>query len=298
MSPFQSLDECLVSAVPSSGAEPGPSPLHKTIKPVSDETESADFGFLARVRSSLEWIGELGVFTTRLVRSAFSPPFHFEELFQQMHEVGTRSLPLVVLASAATGVVLSLQMRESLARFGAKSLLPVVIVMTIIKESGPIITALVVCGRVGAGIGAQLGSMKVTEQIDAIEASAVNAFKLLVVTRVAACVLMLPLLTIVADFSGIMVGWLANNLIEHVSLVPFLADGFKQVTFKDLLPATLRTALFGFIIGLLGCFQGMRTTGGTEGVARSATSAVVLSSLFVIVADVWLVRLIQVLFQP
>lgn len=262
------------------------------------QTEQAASSPAIQIRGFLEWIGELGVFTARLMKSVFTRPFHFQELFQQMHEVGTRSLPLVVLASAATGVVLSLQMRESLVRFGAKSLLPVIIVLTIIKESGPIITALVVCGRVGAGIGAQLGSMRVTEQIDAIEASAVNSFKLLVVTRVVACVLMLPLLTIVADFSGILVGWLANTLVDPVSLAPFLADGFKQVTFQDLLPATLRTAIFGFIIGLVGCFQGMRTTGGTEGVARAATSSVVLSSLFVILADVWLVRLIQILFRP
>jgi len=262
------------------------------------EAEREPSGGEARIQSFLEWFGELGAFTARLVKSSFSRPFHTGELLQQMHEVGTRSLPLVVLASAATGVVLSLQMRESLARFGAKSLLPMVVVLTIIKESGPIITALVVCGRVGAGIGAQLGSMKVTEQIDAIEASAVNSFKLLVVTRILACILMLPLLTIVADFSGILVGWLANTLIEHVSLLRFLEDGFKQVTFLDLIPATARTAVFGFIIGLIGCFQGMRTTGGTEGVARSATSAVVLSSLFVILADVGLVRLIQIAFQP
>jgi len=272
--------------------------LSRKSEPTVMETEQASSAGGARALAFLEWFGELGVFTSRLVRSTLTPPYHFQELFQQMHEIGTRSLPLVVLASAATGVVLSLQTRESLVRFGAKSLLPVVIVMTIIKESGPIITALVVCGRVGAGIGAQLGSMKVTEQIDAIEASAVNSFKLLVVTRVAACVLMLPLLTIVADFSGILVGWLANTLIEHVSLVPFLADGFKHITFQDLIPATVRTAVFGFIIGLMGCFQGMRTSGGTEGVARSATSAVVLSSLFVIIADVGLVRLIQILFRP
>ena len=247
----------------------------------------------------LGWLGELACFTGRLCRSTALPPYQWRELLQQMHEVGTRSLPLVVLASAATGVVLSLQTRDSLVRFGAKSLLPVILILTIIRESGPIITALVVCGRVGAGIGAQLGAMKVTEQIDAIEASAVDSFKLLlVVTRVVACVLMLPLLTIVADLSGILVGWLANNLVEPVSLFPFLADGFKQVTFQDLLPATLRTAIFGFIIGLVGCFQGLRTAGGTAGVARSATSAVVLSSLFVILADVWLVRVLQLVFQP
>ena len=292
------MDLRAASFVLSCPAESSLSILNKKVEPMPKRTELAGSSDETQAPSFLEWIGELGVFTVRLVRSALAPPHHFQELFQQMHEVGTRSLPLVVLASAATGVVLSLQMRESLARFGAKSLLPVVIVLTIIKESGPIITALVVCGRVGAGIGAQLGSMKVTEQIDAIEASAVNSFKLLVVTRVVACVLMLPLLTIVADCSGILVGWMANTMIEHVSLIPFLADGFKQVTFQDLIPATLRTAIFGFIIGLLGCFQGMRTTGGTEGVARSATSAVVLSSLFVIVADVWLVRLIQIVFRP
>lgn len=249
----------------------------------------------SRLLSFLEWFGDLGAFTGRLAKAAFSRPFHGRELLDQMHEVGSRSLPLVVLASVSTGIVLSLQTRESLVRFGAKSLLPVVIALTILKESGPIITALVVCGRVGAGIGAQLGSMKVTEQIDAIEASGVNAFRLLVVTRVLACLLMLPLLTVVADASGILSGWAANTLIEHVSLSRFLADGLKGITFRELVPATLRTAVFGFIIGLIGCFQGFRTTGGTEGVARSATSAVVLSTLFVILADVGLVRLIQVL---
>lgn len=248
------------------------------------------------ILSFFEWFGELGVFALRLLRSTVTPPYYFRELFKQMDEIGTRSLPLVVLAGAAVGVVLSLHTRESLVRFGAKSLLPVVMVFSIIKESGPIITALVVSGRVGAGIGAQLGSMKVTEQIDAIEASAINSYKLLVVTRVVACILVLPLLTIVADFSGIMMGWLANTMIEPVSLTRFLSDGFKRVTFQDLLPSTLRTAVFGFVIGLLGCYQGMRTTGGTEGVGRSATSAVVLSSLFVIVADVVLVRLIQIVF--
>ncbi|MBK8793475.1 MAG: ABC transporter permease [Holophaga sp.] len=262
------------------------------------KTPQQGFGGLGSIPSFLEWFGELGCFVGKFVRSTFSRPFHFQALLQQMHEIGTRSLPLVVLASASTGVVLSLHTRESLVRFGAKGLLPVVIVMTIIKESGPIITALIVCGRVGAGIGAQLASMKVTEQIDAIEASGINAFRLLVVTRILACILMLPLLTIVADLSGILVGWLANTLVEHVSLVRFIQDGFKQLTFQDLLPTTFRTAIFGFIIGLLGCFQGTRSTGGTEGVARAATSAVVLASLFVIVADVGLVRLIQIVFRP
>jgi phospholipid/cholesterol/gamma-HCH transport system permease protein len=153
-------------------------------------------------------------------------------------------------------------------------------------------TGLVAGGRVGAGIGAQLGSMKVTEQIDAMEASAVDPYRFLVGTRVLACVLMVPLLTIVADCCGIFMGWIANTLAEPVSLRLFLESGFKEMLFSDFIPPTLKTMVFGFIIGTISCFQGMRTRGGTEGVGRAATSSVVLSSLFVVLADVILVRLI------
>lgn len=246
--------------------------------------------------SFLEWFGELGVFVGQLIRDCVTPPFEGKEFVRQLDEVGSKSLPLVLLAGAALGVVLSLQMRDSLIRFGAKSLLPAVIVISIIKESSPIITALVVSGRVGAGIGAELGSMKVTEQIDAIEASAVNPYKMLAVTRVFACILALPLLTVAADFSGIMMGWLANTLVEPISVRLFLERGFERLTFGDLLPATLKTTIFGLIIGVIGCFQGMRASGGTQGVGRSATSSVVLSSLFVILADVLLVKLILTFF--
>src|SRR5207237_9593457 len=190
---------------------------------------------------------------------------------RQMDEIGTKSLPLVALAGGAIGVVLSLLTRDSLIRFGAKALLPAAIVFSLIKESGPIVTALVVSGRVGAGIGAELGSMKVTEQIDAIEASAVDPHKLLIATRVLACILMLPLLTLFADFFGVMMGWLADTLAQPVSLQLFIKQGFERLTYADLLPATFKTMAFGFIIGMIGCFQGMRTKGGTEGVGRSAT---------------------------
>jgi len=215
---------------------------------------------------------------------------------RQMDAIGAKSLPLVALAGAATGVVLSLQGRDSLTRFGAKSLLPAAIVFSILRETGPIITGLVVSGRVGAGIGAELGSMKVTEQIDAMEASAVDPYKFLVATRVLACIAMLPLLTVAADFCGIVMGWVASTLAEPVSLRLFINNGLKNVTFHDVLPPTFKTAVFGAIIGVIGCFQGMRTRGGTEGVGRAATSSVVLSSLFIILADVLLVRVILVFF--
>ena len=242
--------------------------------------------------SVFEWFGELGLFCTRLLRTSLAPPYEFRELIRQCDEIGSKSLPLIALAGAATGVVMSLQTRESLVRFGAKSFLPAVIVFSLVKESGPIITGLMVSGRVGAGIGAQLGSMKVTEQIDAMEASAIDPFKFLVATRVVACVLMLPLLTLASDFCGILMGWVANTLAEPISLRLFLENGFKNMLFSDFLPPTFKTMVFGLIIGIVSCFQGMRTQGGTEGVGRSARSSVVLSSLFVVLADVILVRLI------
>ena len=245
-----------------------------------------------RLVSVIEWFGELGIFCWRVAQAALVPPYEFRELIRQMDEIGSKSLPVVALAGAATGVVISLQTRDSLVRFGAKSLLPSVIVFALLSESGPVITGLIAAGRVGAGIGAELGSMKVTEQIDAMEASAVDPYKYLAATRVLACILMLPLLTLAADFCGIMMGWIAVSAVDPVSVKYFLQTGFKTVTFHDFIPPTLKTAVFGMIIGLVACFQGMRTQGGTEGVGRSATSSVVLSSLFIIVADVVMVRLI------
>ena len=248
------------------------------------------------VRTFFEWFGELALFCGRVARGAFSRSFEGAELLRQMDAIGAKSLPLVALAGAATGVVLSLQTRESLTRFGAKGMLPAIIVFSLIKESGPVITGLVASGRVGAGIGAELGSMKVTDQIDALEVAAVNPYKFLAATRIIACILMLPLLTLAADACGILAGWLSNTLVEPMTFRHFMQTGLKDAQFSDFLPPTFKTAIFGLIIGVVSCFQGMRTKGGTEGVGRSATSSVVLSSLFIILADVILVRLIQVLF--
>jgi phospholipid/cholesterol/gamma-HCH transport system permease protein len=248
------------------------------------------------VNGFLEWFGELGIFVWQVLRASVRPPFEGRELFRQLDEIGSKSLPLVALAGGAIGAVLALESRASLIRFGAKSMLPAAIVFSIIHEMGPVVTGLVVSGRVGAGIGAELGSMKVTEQIDAIEASGVNPYKLLAFTRILACILMLPLLTLAADFCGVATGWIADTLVEPVAFHKFIHAGFAGASFSDFLAPTLRTAFFGLIIGTIACFQGMRSQGGTEGVGRSATSSVVLSSLFVIMADVVLVKLILVLF--
>jgi len=245
---------------------------------------------------SLEWFGDLGDFSWKVIRATVTKPFEFREIVRQFDEIGSKSLPLVALAGAAVGTVLALESRSSLEHFGAKSMLPAAVLYSIIHEMGPVVTGLVVSGRVGAGIGAELGSMKVTEQIDAIEASAVDPYKLLVVTRILACIVVLPLLTLVADFCGVVAGWIAESLADPISLYHFLDKGLTGVHFSDFLAPTFRTSVFGLIIGLVSCFQGLRTKGGTEGVGHSATSSVVLSSLFVILADVILVKLILIFF--
>src|SRR5476651_941142 len=185
------------------------------------------------INGFFEWFGELGLFFWRTLRAAAKPPFEIRELFRQLDEIGSKSLPLVALAGAATGVVLSLQARFSLTRFGAKSLLPAAIVFSIVRETGPIITGLVVSGRVGAGIGAELATMKVTEQIDAIEASAINPYRLLAATRIVACIVVLPFLTLASDLCGLLMGWVAQALVEPLSLHQFISSGFKGANFND-----------------------------------------------------------------
>jgi phospholipid/cholesterol/gamma-HCH transport system permease protein len=280
------IDSTISASADTAAPIPGPSSL-----PASSNVSTP-----GPVSQFLEWFGGLGIFFWQVARAAVTPPFEFRELFLQLDEIGSKSLPLVALAGAATGIVLSMEARYSLTRFGAKSLLPAAIVFSIIHETGPIITGLVVSGRVGAGIGAELASMKVTEQIDAIESSAVNPYRLLAATRILACILIMPLLTLAADASGLIMGWVAQAVVEPLSFHQFINSGFKGAGFNDFLPPTFKTMVFGLIIGLVACFQGMRTQGGAAGVGRSATSSVVLSSLFVILADVVLVKLILIFF--
>jgi phospholipid/cholesterol/gamma-HCH transport system permease protein len=245
----------------------------------------------------LAWFGDFGKFCWRVAGTLFKWPFETREFLRQLDYIGSKSLPLVILAGGATGVVLSLQTRDSLARFGAKSMLPAVIFYSLVKETGPIITGLVVSGRVGAGIGAELGSMRVTEQIDAMAVSGVDPEKFLAATRILACFVALPLLTLAADASGVFMGWVATTMAEPTSLRLFFNNALSGVRFSDFLPSTFKTALFGLIIGAVSSFQGINTRGGTAGVGRSATSSVVLSSLFIILADVVLVRLIIAIYS-
>jgi phospholipid/cholesterol/gamma-HCH transport system permease protein len=240
--------------------------------------------------------GEASLFALRAARELFMPPYELRETSRQLYELGLRSAPLIAVSGIAVGVVLSMHTRASLERFGAESMIPAGLALALVRETGPLTAGLLLSGRIGAGIGAELGAMRVTEQIDALEATAVDAFRYLVVTRVAACVIALPILTTVMNFAGMFGGYLAENAATGMSLRVYFDRSFSVVDMTDYVPATVKTMVFGFIIATISAFLGFTTESGTEGVGRASTRAVVLSSILIIVTNVVLVRLIFFLF--
>jgi phospholipid/cholesterol/gamma-HCH transport system permease protein len=244
----------------------------------------------------LAWVGDVALFGGRALSTSLVPPYEFKEAWRQVFEVGWRSLPLVALSGFAVGVVLSMHTRASLERFGAESMIPAGLAIALVRETGPLATGLLVAGRVGAGIGAELGAMKVTEQIDALEAVAVDSFKFLAVTRIIACIIAMPLLTTVMDFAGILGGYVAESSISGMSAQLYFHRAFSLIEFSDFVPATIKTAVFGFIIGTVATYLGFITSQGTEGVGRASTSSVVLASVCIILVNVVLVKLIFFVF--
>ena len=236
--------------------------------------------------------GDVARFAARVVMAAVRPPFEFRETARQLFELGCRSVPLIAASGFAVGIVLSMHTRASLARFGAEALIPAGLALALVRETGPLTAGLLLSGRIGAGIGAELGAMKVTEQIDALEATAVDSFRYLVVTRVLACVIALPILTSLMNFSGMVGGYVAETTITGMPFQTYFRTAFSSIQFSDLIPATLKTAVFGFIIATMASFLGVNTTRGTEGVGLASTRSVVYSSILLIVANVVLVRLI------
>lgn len=248
------------------------------------------------VIGSLAAAGDLALFGLRAVREALIPPFEFKETVRQIYELGLRSAPLIMVSGLAVGVVLSMHTRASLERFGAESMIPAGLAIALVRETGPLTAGLLLSGRIGAGIGAEIGAMKVTEQIDALEASAVDAFRYLVVTRVVACVIAVPLLTTVMNFAGMLGGFIAEATVTGMSLTHYFDRAFSLIDITDYVPATLKTMVFGFIIATVSAYLGFTTESGTEGVGRASTRAVVMSSVGIIVANVILVRLIFFIF--
>jgi phospholipid/cholesterol/gamma-HCH transport system permease protein len=248
------------------------------------------------VVSLLASTGALSIFAFKALRELFVPPFEIRETIRQLFELGLRSAPLIAVSGMAVGVVLSMHTRASLERFGAEAMIPAGLAIALVRETGPLTAGLLLSGRIGAGIGAELGAMRVTEQIDALEASAVDSFRYLVVTRVAACIVALPILTTIMNFAGMLGGFLAETATTGMPLPLYFNRAFSIVDLTDYVPATIKTMVFGFIIATMSSYLGFTTESGTEGVGRASTRAVVFSSMLIIVANVVLVRLIFFIF--
>jgi len=231
------------------------------------------------------------LFVSRTVKETFSRDFEFMEFARQCFQIGYKTLPLIAVTGTIMGLVLTIQSRPVLIKFGATTMLPGMVAVSLIREMGPVITALICAGKIGSGMGAELGSMKVTEQIDAMEVSSTNPFRFLVVTRVLAATLMIPLLVLFADALGIIGSWAGANIKGDVTFILFFSQAFGHVAFIDFLPAFVKSFFFGGVIGIVGCYKGFNAGRGTESVGIAANSAVVIASLLVIIVDMVAVQI-------
>jgi len=242
-------------------------------------------------------IGELAYFAGRFFKELFSKPFEFKELLRQCYNVGNKSLLLVSITGFIIGLVITLQTRPTLQEFGAESWMPSMVSISIVREIGPVIIALICAGRVASGIGAELGSMRVTEQIDAMEVSGTNPFKYLVVTRILATTLMLPILVFFGDAIALYGSYIIENLKGEVSFLLYFNKAFNALEFGDIIPATIKSYFFGFAIGLVGSFKGYYCKKGTVGVGIAANSAVVFSSMLLFIIDFIAVFVTDIFFE-
>ncbi len=230
-------------------------------------------------------------FVALFFKQAFRPPFHFREIINQCFEVGLKSLTLITLTGFVTGVVFTKQSRPSLEVFGAASWLPSLISIALVRALGPLVTALICAGKVGSSIGAELGSMRVTEQIDAMEVSAINPFKYLVVTRVMATTIAVPILSMYCSFVGLMGSYFNVHSNEDTSFINFFLNGFETITFLDLFSAVFKSIVFGFTIGVVGCYKGFNAVQGTRGVGKAANKAVVVSMFLIFIEEIAIVQM-------
>lgn len=236
-------------------------------------------------------VADVFLFVTCVIKETFSRGFEFKEFSRQCFHIGYKSLGLIAITGTIMGLVLTIQSRPVLVDFGAVTMLPSMVTISIVREMGPVITALICAGKIGSGMGAELGSMKVTEQIDAMEVSSINPIRFLVVTRVLAATLMIPLLILYADTLGILGSWAGANIKGDVSFVLFFSQAFGHLEFIDFIPAFIKSFFFGAVIGLVGCYKGYNAGRGTESVGVAANSAVVLASLLVIIVDMIAVQI-------
>lgn len=238
-------------------------------------------------------LASIYAFVARFFREVFVPPYEFREIIRQCYEVGVRSLPLISLTGFIIGIVFTNQSRPSLADLGATALLPALISVAIVRAMAPLVTALIASGRVGSGIGAELGSMRVTEQIDAMEVSATNPFKFLVVSRVLATTLMIPALTMYTTFVALMGGFVNVSQNELTSLTTFFTQVFDAITFLDIFSSAIKSVVFGFTIGMVGCYKGYNSSKGTEGVGKAANSAVVTAMFLIFIEELLILQVVN-----
>lgn len=232
-------------------------------------------------------------FVKRFFQEVFLPPYEFKEVIHQCYRIGVESLPLISLTGFIVGIVFTNQSRPSLSEFGAASWLPSLISIAVVRAMGPLVTALIAAGKVGSSIGAEIGSMKVTEQIDAMEVSATNPFKFLVVTRVLATTFMIPLLVMYTDFVALMGSFLSVNKNELVSMSTFFVQVFESITFLDVTSSIFKSILFGFTIGIVGCYKGYNSSKGTEGVGRAANAAVVMAMFLIFIEELLVLQIVN-----
>ena len=247
------------------------------------------------IRDFFDETGSTTKFTVNFFTNGLKPRFEVKELLAQCYSIGYKSLPLIGLTTFIMGLVLTMQLRPSLVKYGVQSELPVMVGIAIVREIGPVIAALIFAGKIASSIGAELGSMKVTEQIDAMEVSGTNPYKYLVATRVTATTLMLPILTILGDGIALFGAYIGVNISSVTSLQLFFAQVFHSLTFGDLIPAVTKTFFFGFAVGIVGCYKGFNSVKGTRGVGNSANSAVVLSSVLIFFIDLMAVQFTNLL---
>lgn len=243
----------------------------------------------------LEQTGQMARFAGRFFREIVKPRQELEEFFRQCYLVGYKSLPLVGITGFIMGLVMTIQSRPTLVEFGAESMLPLMVSVSLVREISPVITALICAGKIGSGMGAELGSMRVTEQIDAMEVSGTNPFRYLIVTRVLATTLMLPVLSSLSNAISLYGAYLGVNIRGSVSWHLYWSQVFEALSYGDVVPSIIKTFFFGFAIGVVGCYQGFYSKKGTEGVGRSANAAVVVASLLVFIIDLVAVQVIDLL---
>jgi len=250
-----------------------------------------------RTKSFFIEVGDMSFFALRFFKELFSRPFEFRELLRQCYNMGNRSMLLVGVTGFILGLVFTLQSRPTLMEFGAESWMPSMVSISIVREIGPVIIALICAGRIGSGIGAELGSMRVTEQIDAMEVSGTNPFKYLVVTRIVATTLMLPLLIVFGDTVALFGSALVENLKGEVSFTLYFNEVFDALQYSDIIPATIKSFFFGFAIGLVGCYKGYFCSKGTVGVGEASNAAVVYTSMLLFIIDFIAVFVTDIFFE-